>query len=236
MQYSQRHGWLAFAITLIFFSACGEKNKPNLPRELTEFYTPREDIPPYFKGEDMNPFWADKKAALPADLRQLTKFTFTTHSGSVLTPDDLKGKLVLMSFFFTRCSGICPMVTASVKRIHERIKDHNNLMFVSVSVDPEHDGAQQLTEFRERMKVPFTNWVFATGNKDEIYGLARSVFQSDVTVRAPSDGQSRDQADFLHTESVYLLDKNLHLRGIYRTRGLTDLERLAKEVAQLRES
>jgi protein SCO1 len=209
--------------------ACGDKNKPNLPRELAEFYSPVEGKVPYFKGSDMNPFWSDGKTALPSDLRQVTQFTFTTHEGSVLTPGDVKGKLVLMSFFFTRCSGICPMVTASVKRIHERIRDQSNLVFISVSVDPEHDGVRQLTEFRERMKVPFKNWYFSTGNKDEIYGLARSVFQSDVTVRG-----TKDQADFLHTESVYLLDKDLYLRGIYRTKGLADLERLAKEVAQLR--
>lgn len=225
-----RGGWGGYLLLLVLaFTACGEKNKPNLPRDLAEFHTPRAEMPPYFKGSDMNPYWTDKGAALPNDLRQLTQFTFTTHSGSVLTPADVKGKLVLMSFFFTRCSGICPMVTASVKRIHERIQDHKNLVFVSVSVDPEHDGAQQLTEFRNRMKVPFDNWYFSTGNKDEIYGLARQVFQSDVTVRG-----TKDQADFLHTESVYLLDKDLYLRGIYRTRGLEDLERLAKEIAQLR--
>lgn len=229
MQYSQRYSWWTVILGFIFLTACGEKNKPDMPRELAEFHTPRADVPPYFKGSDMNPYWADKGAALPGDLRRLTKFTFTTDNGSVLTPAEVKGKLVLMSFFFTRCSGICPMVTASVKRIHERIADHKNLVFVSVSVDPENDGARQLTEFRNRMKVPFDNWYFTTGNKDEIYSLARGVFQSDVTVRG-----TKDQADFLHTESVYLLDKDLYLRGIYRTRGLEDLERLAKEVGQLR--
>lgn len=216
-------------LACILLTFCDKKRAPNLPRELTEFYAPVEGKVPYFKGTDMNPFWNDGKASLPGDLRQLTHFIFTTHEGGVLTPDDLKGKLVLMSFFFTRCSGICPMVTASVKRIHEKITDHSNLVFVSVSVDPEHDGVRQLTEFRERMKVPFKNWFFSTGNKDEIYGLARSVFQSDVTVRG-----GRDQADFLHTESVYLLDKDLYLRGIYRTKGLADLDRLAKEVETLR--
>ena len=220
---------ICLIVITILFASCDKKQAPNLPRALTEFYSPVEGKVPYFKGNDMNPFWSDGKTALPGDLRQLTKFTFTTHEGSILTPEDLKGKLVLMSFFFTRCSGICPMVTASVKRIHEKIANHTNLVFVSVSVDPEHDGVRQLTEFRDRMKVPFQNWYFSTGNKDEIYGLARSVFQSDVTVRG-----TKDQADFLHTESVYLLDKELYLRGIYRTKGLADLERLAKEVAQLR--
>jgi protein SCO1 len=223
-----------FAIALAMIgivSACGKKNEPKMPRELTEYYTPREDIPPYFKGTDMNPYWGDKGAALPPDLRQLKQFTFTTHTGSVLTADDLKGKFVLVSFFFTRCSGICPMVAASVKRIHNHIKDQSNLVFVSVSVDPENDGTKQLNEFRERMKIPYANWYFTTGNKDEIYALARDVFQSDVTVRG-----TKDQADFLHTESVYLLDKDLYLRGMYRTRGNPDLERLTKELSQLRAS
>lgn len=228
MQHSQRYGWIAL-IPLLAALACDKKNPPNLPRELTEFYSPVEGKVPYFKGSDMNPYWGDGKTPLPADLRQVKNFTFTTHTGSVLSPNDLKGKSVLISFFFTRCSGICPMVTASVKRMREKIGDQKNLVFVSVTVDPEHDQPVKLTEFRERMKVPFDNWYFATGNKDEIYGLARQVFQSDVTVRGGGD-----QADFLHTESIYLLDKDLYLRGIYRTKGLADIERLTKELALLR--
>jgi len=231
MQYGKDHGggkMRVLACILLFTAACGKKNPPELPRELTEFYSPVEGKVPFFKGSDMNPYWSETKP-LPADLRQLTGFTFTTHTGSVLTPADLRGKFVLMSFFFTRCSGICPMVTASVKRMRERIGDQKNLVFVSISVDPEHDQPVKLTEFRERMKVPFDNWHFATGNRDEIYGLARSVFQSDVTVRG-----TKDQADFLHTESVYLLDKDLYLRGIYRTKGLADMERLTKELGILR--
>lgn len=220
-----KYALVAAALSL---AACDKKNPPNLPRELTEFYTPVEGKVPYFKGSDMNPYWSEKNQPLPGDLRQLKKFTFTTHSGSVLTPNDLKGKAVLMSFFFTRCSGICPMVTASVKRMREKIGEQKNLVFVSVTVDPEHDQPVKLTEFRERMKVPFDNWYFATGNKDEIYGLARQVFQSDVTVRG-----TKDQADFLHTESVYLLDQDLYLRGIYRTKGLADGDRLKKELLLL---
>lgn len=229
MQYSKTNCPIALVSLLILLTACGEKDKPTLPRELTEFYAPVEGKVPYFKGSDMNPFWAQKSATLPDDLRQVTKLTLTTHENKVIGTEDLRGKLVLMSFFFTRCSGICPMVTASVKRIHDRIHDHSNLVFVSVSVDPDHDRTLQLSEFRERMKVPFNNWYFATGNKDEIYSVARSVFQSDVTVRG-----TKDQADFLHTESIYLLDRDLYLRGIYRTRGLPDLERLSKEIAELR--
>ncbi|MFO1528040.1 MAG: SCO family protein [Turneriella sp.] len=229
MQYGKRHGQRAVILLLAFFAACGEKSKPQFPRELAEFHAPVKGQIPYFQGDDMNPYWSEGTTTLPGDLRQLTKFTFTTHTGAVLTPNDLKGKFVLMSFFFTRCSGICPMVTASVKRMREKIGDQRNLVFVSVTVDPEHDQARELNEFRERMKVPFDNWYFATGNKDEIYGLARQVFQSDVTVRG-----TKDKADFLHTEAVYLLDKDLYLRGMYRTKGLADMERLTKGLSQLR--
>ncbi|HRP68384.1 MAG TPA: SCO family protein, partial [Turneriella sp.] len=107
--------------------------------------------------------------------------------GKTLTPADIQGKLVLVSFFFSRCSGICPMVMACVWCIYQRITDHSNLIFVSVSVDPERDRKLQLAEFRTRMlgkdglpgKLPFKNWYFTTGDKTEIYALARGVFQAD---------------------------------------------------------
>lgn len=229
MQHRQRNRRCALILILLLGSACGQKKQPHLPRELAEFHAPVAGQVPYFKGNDMNPYWAQDNAPLPAGLRQLKDFSFTAHDGSALTAEKLRGKLVLVSFFFTRCSGICPMVTANVKRMREHIKDQTGLIFLSVTVDPEHDGAKQLSEFRNKMQVPLSNWYFATGSKAEIYDIARSVFQSDVTVRG-----TKDQADFLHTESVYLLDQNLYLRGIYRTRGLADSERLAKEVAQLR--
>lgn len=220
---------------------CAKKTppKPTLPDDLSEFYAPVAGELPYFKGVDMNPYWAKDTARLPADLHRLTQFTFITHTGDTLKPENLRGKLVLMSFFFTRCSGICPMVAANIKRMRASIGNPKNLVFVSVSVDPDHDRPRQLDTFRRRIlakgdtnkKSPFSHWYFVTGDKAEIYTLARDVFQSDVTVRG-----TKDNADFLHTESVYLLDKNLYLRGIYRTKGLADKERLKNDVALLSKS
>ncbi len=229
MQYSKGNGWQALIALLILATACGGNKKPELPRELTEFYAPIPGKVPYFKGSDMNPYWTNDSKALPDDLRRLSSLSLTESEGNTLTTAELSGKYVLVSFFFSRCSGICPMVTANVKRMRERLTDRRDVVFLSISVDPEHDKPEELRQFRSRNKVPFADWYFTTGSKSEIYELARSVFQADVTVRG-----SKDAADFLHTESVYLLDTHLYLRGIYRTRGLSDFERLNRELAQLR--
>lgn len=229
MQQCKRNSRQTLIALLIIVAACGGKVKPEMPRELTEFYAPIPGKVPYFKGTDMNPYWTQDSKALPADLRRLSYLSLTDSEGRALTTDNLRGKYVLVSFFFSRCSGICPMVTANVKRLREQLNDRRNVVFLSISVDPEHDKPAELREFRARNKIPFADWHFTTGSKSEIYELARSVFQADVTVRG-----SKDAADFLHTESVYLLDTNLYLRGIYRTRGLPDMERLNRELGQLR--
>lgn len=229
MQQCKRNGRQALIALLLLVAACGSKTKPALPRELSEFYAPIPGKVPFFKGTDMNPYWTYEQRALPGDLRRLSNMYLTDSEGKALTTAQLKGKFVLVSFFFSRCSGICPMVTANVKRMREQLSNRQNLVFLSITVDPEHDKPAELRQFRMRNKVPFSDWYFATGTKNEIYELARSVFQADVTVRG-----SKDVADFLHTESVYLLDTNLYLRGIYRTRGLPDMERLNRELGQVR--
>jgi protein SCO1/2 len=214
---------------LLLAAACGGNKKPEMPRELTEFYAPIPGKVPYFKGADMNPYWANDTRSLPGDLRRLPQISLTDSEGKPLATSDLEGKYVLVSFFFSRCSGICPMVTANVKRVREQLSDRRDVVFLSITVDPDHDQPAELRQFRARNKVPFADWHFTTGSKAQIYELARSVFQADVTVRG-----TKDAADFLHTESVYLLDRNLYLRGIYRTRGLPDMARLNRELSQLR--
>lgn len=229
MQQCKRNNRQTLIALLLLAAACGGNKRPEMPRELTEFYAPIPGKVPFFKGADMNPYWTHANKPLPADLRRLSNLSLTDSDGKALATADLSGKYVLVSFFFSRCSGICPMVTANVKRLREQLNDRRNVVFLSISVDPEHDKPEELRQFRARNKVPFADWHFTTGSKSEIYELARSVFQADVTVRG-----SKDAADFLHTESVYLLDTGLYLRGIYRTRGLPDLERLNRELGQLR--
>lgn len=212
-----------YASTLI---AC----KKQEAREFAESYKPIAGEVNFFKGGDLNAYWQTKNGDLPPDLKRVGNFSFANERGETITAKDLAGKFTIVGFFFSRCAGICPMVTANIKRISQKITDQRDALFLSISIDPDNDKMAQLKEFKSRFESGQANWHFLTGNKEEIYAMARSVFNADVVVRTRPQGDN----DFIHTENVYLIDQNLYLRGIYRAKGMGDIDRLILDLTTLR--
>ncbi len=214
----------------LFAVACGKEKQGKFHPELTDVSTPRKGVLPYFKGRIMDPYWpkADK---YPADLRGLRDFELTTHRGEKYQPANIKGKFTLVTFFYATCRGICPAITANMKRLSGKIKDQSDLRFVSITVDPERDNVAALTAYRKRHEIKQNNWTFLTGDRPQIELIAREQFAGEVQTR---EGKGT-LIDFVHTENVFLLDKQGYLRGIYRARGgMGDLTRLQKELGTLR--
>lgn len=224
---------IVFLAGVLSFPACGEDAPPFRP-DVAGFSEPRAGMLPYFQGRDMNPYWPPQDAGdeRPDDLRRPRDFEFLTHTDTKFTPEDLKGKYTILNYFFTRCPGICPLITRNVKQVSAQIPQQSDLQFVSISVTPEYDGPPEMRHYREEQRVDQANWYMLTGKRATIYEMARLQFGADVRTDVED---FTSPADFVHTENVYLLDREGYLRGIYRARGMGDLERLVKELAVLRE-
>ncbi len=220
-----------FSLSATGFISCSKDKNPPFRKDMTEVSIPKEGKLPYYKGEILDPWWATG-AALPGDLRRLNDFSLISESGREIAKKNLADKFTLVGFFFARCSGICPMVTANVKKLSAKIPDQRDLVFLSISVDPENDSAEVLKNYKARFSATQQNWYFLTGAKEAIYQIARKTFNADVVTKSRTDGGT----DFLHTENIYLLDKNAYLRGIYRTRGGMDLDRLVSDLELLRKN
>lgn len=237
--------------------ACGEADRPPFAPELAEYSQPRGDMPPYFKGADLDPYWPPENAARPAEavlpeLRRLRGIRFEDHTGRARSAEELRGRYTLVYFFFVRCPGICPLLTRNVQQFVERLPDAGELQLLSITVTPELDRPADLRAYRKRYGILRDNWIFLTGQRADIYALARAEFNADVRAgRAdggnadssnanepglPPEGEltAEDLADFVHTENVFLLDREGFLRGAYRARGSGDLDRLRADLAQLR--
>jgi protein SCO1/2 len=230
-----------FAVCSILIAAgisfCKKGETPPFRQDMTSVSTPKAGKLPYYRGEIMDPWWVettDQKSAasLPENLRRLNDFSLVSDSGREIARQSIGGKYAVVGFFFSRCSGICPMVTANVKKLSAKITDQRDLVFLSMSVDPENDSAEVLKHYKARFAVAQENWLFLTGTKETIYALARKTFNADVVTKSRKGGA----ADFLHTENIYLLDKDSYLRGIYRTRGGMDLDRLVGDLELLRKN
>jgi peroxiredoxin len=96
------------------------------------------------------------------------KFSVQTTDGQTLTPDSLKGKVVLLNFFATWC-GPCNEEMPALQKVHEKYKDK---AFTLVSVGREH-SIDEVKKFAEQKKLTFA---FAAAPKREAYKLFATQF------------------------------------------------------------
>ncbi len=138
---------------------------------------------------------------------QVKNIEFTNQLGKKVSLDDLKGKILVINFFFTRCPSICPGLTRSMKRLQDSfLKNDSIVQFISISVDPEHDSVPLLRKFADRYNANHDTWWFVTGNKKDIYDFAFNELKASLT-------DTHVDTAFLHTENFYLLDSSRVVRG-----------------------
>jgi len=167
----------------------------------------------------------------------------TNHLGEKVKLSDLRGKLVVADFFFTTCPTICPQMTLHMKQLQSSIKpqkkvgtkDTTFVHFVSFTVDPERDSVPQLKKFADRFQINPKNWWLVTGDKKEIYDLARDGMKLGIN-EVPVD------ATFIHPQKFILIDKDGVIRArkdkhgnvmLYDGLDTTDLKALAEDMVLL---
>jgi protein SCO1/2 len=142
--------------------------------------------------------------------------------------EDLKGKILLVNFFFVNCPTVCPKLTANMKMIQNAFKKNDtSVHLLSITVNPEKDTFQALRAYADRYKVNHDYWWFLTGDKSGIYNFARNEL---YVVTGGGDGGADD---FMHSEKLVLIDKDRHIRGYYNGLDTVDLRRCADDIVLL---
>ena len=105
--------------------------------------------------------------------------------------DLLRGRTVVIDFIFTGCTTVCPTQTAILRDVRNRLSAskpyQDEVLLISVTIDPRHDGPQQLREYAQRFEITpglRQGWVFVTGEPRELNKLL-SAFNS-ATSQPPS--------------------------------------------------
>lgn len=167
---------------------------------------------------------------------RVADITFTNQLGNKVSLNKtLAGKIVVIDFFFTRCPSICPRLTANIRLLQKAFMKKpfmenslgNDIQFLSVTVNPEHDSFPVLRAYADRFGANHDHWWFLTGNKKDIYNLARNELRLSVQ---PGDGGADD---FIHTEKLVLLDTSRYIRGYYNGLDTVDLKRCADDIVLL---
>ncbi len=155
---------------------------------------------------------------------RIADFSLTNQNGKTITPLDFKGKIYVADFFFTTCPAICIAMTDHLLEVQEKTINYPNIMLLSHSVTPKIDSVPQLKKYALEKGVIDTKWHLVTGDKKEIYELARKSY---LAVKEDGDG---GPFDMIHTENFILVDPDRRIRGFYDGTDLEEIQRLLKEL------
>jgi protein SCO1 len=135
-------------------------------------------------------------------------FTLTAQDGRRLALNELRGKVVVVTFIYASCADACPLLTAKMATLQDDLgADFGpKVFFVSITVDPERDRPEVLTRYAQAHGANLSGWAFLTGAPDEIRAVAR---QYGIYYKKQAAG------DVDHTFLTSLVDQSGTLRVQY---------------------
>lgn len=159
-------------------------------------------------------------------------FQLTERSGQFVSLSDLKGKVWVADFIFTRCMGICPMMSSKMKLIEQKMKDFPDFRSISFSVDPEYDTPQVLKKYAEHFSADPERWLFLTGDKKKIFQLSEQHFHLGVGDIPESEREAPEQS-IQHSSKFVLVDGKGNIRGYYESSDDQFLEKLQTDISKV---
>jgi protein SCO1/2 len=141
-------------------------------------------------------------------IKPAPEFTLTKQDGKRLALKELRGKVLAITFIFASCADTCPLLTAKMAGIQNRLGSDfgPRVYFVSITVDPERDTPDVLKRYAEAYKVNPAGWAFLTGRPDEIRNVAK---------RYGIYSKKTSRGDVDHTFLTSLVDQSGTLRVQY---------------------
>ena len=180
-----------------------------------------------FSPRDVNTELVDTTVQHIGYNHTIADFAFTNQNGKVITQKEYDGKIYVADFFFTTCPTICPKMTDNMAWLQEQIRNNPKVMLLSHSVTPDIDNVDVLKKYAVEKGVDDTKWNLVTGNKKEIYYIARKSYLAVKT------GKTEDMYDMVHTENFILIDQKRRIRGFYDGTNLEEVKKLLEDINYL---
>jgi len=139
--------------------------------------------------------------------------------------ESVRGKVVLLSFMYTKCPDVCPLQTTKMRQTQEILGDRlaDNVVFVSISFDTD-DTPAILKGYALFYKADLSSWKFL-GSQDE-HEIKDTVESLGITYEKSVEGL------FSHGRFLYLLDTNLTVSNLYLGQFLDTYE-LVNDISAL---
>jgi protein SCO1 len=146
-------------------------------------------------------------------------------AGQPLALRDLRGKVVLLTFIYSSCAEACPLITAAMAVLQQRLaaEGRTDVFFLSVTVEPEVDTPAILRAYATRHGADLTSWAFMSGSPQAV----EAVWQAfGLTVKRRAGGGVD------HPAWTFVIDREGFVRYRYLG-GLLEVETVLGDMRQL---
>lgn len=203
---------------------------------LSIFFSCKNELPvdksktlPFYNSAAFTPEWISENDANYSKIHTIDSFEFTNQNGQKITNSTFEGKIYIADFFFTTCPSICPILAKNMGVIQEFYKEDITIMLLSHTVMPSVDSVEKIKEYAIEKGVIDQKWHLITGDRDEIYNIARTSYFADEDFK-----KTKDESEFIHTENFVLVDGKGRIRGVYNGTLGVDILRLKRHVKILK--
>ena len=155
----------------------------------------------------------------PDDEEWLSRFELIERNGELVKSEQLLGQPYVVSFFFSTCPSICVQQNQKLKELQEAFKGEG-VRFVAISVDPETDTPEVLTEYAARFGADAEQWLFMTGDLTYIRRIGGEIFKQPVNKQ-------------FHTERFVLVDSEGKIEGFYNWPDKPQFKKLQEKIREM---
>jgi protein SCO1/2 len=157
-------------------------------------------------------------------------FSFLDQEGNIITGKDVDGKIRIVEYFFTTCKGICPKMNENMSLVYKAFRGNPDVIILSHTVDPKKDTVEAMKAYSLRFDADPSQWLFLTGDKKELYDMARYSY---LVTAADDTGAVDINVDFIHTDRFILVDRLGRIRGQYEGTNSGDVQQLIGDIKEL---
>lgn len=161
---------------------------------------------------------------------ELPEFALINDAAQPFGKDDLLGSTWVVDFIFTHCAGPCPIMSQLFAGL---IEEELPARFLSITVDPQRDSPQVLTEYRRQHGGSAEDWRLLTGGHEAIQRLAEDGFRLPVNAGVEA---VTGMPPMFHSGKFALVDALGRVRGYYNYNDRLALDQLREDIALLAEA
>ena len=164
-------------------------------------------------------------------------FQLQDQFGNIVSLDDQKDKVVVLTFLYTNCPDVCPIITTQLRETFQKLSDvEEEVEFIAVSVDPDRDTVSEAHDFLDKWGL-VNDWSYLVGTHDQLEPIWKAYFVApfaidddghplQTTDNASPQNQAAGALDSLshqitnsylviHSSPVFLIDRKGQRRVVF---------------------